>query len=1255
MKNTIVTALLLWANLSISQELVDNKEISRSVGSVQNELVDLNNDGISDLVTLAVYDFAYYLSEGDGSFSPKILIRDTITIGNTVESLGFDHADFNQDGLIDFVLAANVSNGVEVYINNGNGFNTVTLPGLDSSRYALVCLDLSGDGVDDILTFHQYTNGVSVLRWSQLHISDGNGNFTSVPFNFTFVPGKTRTIDLDYDGDLDIVINQMGQSGFKFVHIYENLGTTFQTAGSYGITGGFFNDCDFIDVNQDGFLDLVVPFKNHNYEIHWWELHSFTSQSFLHVMPVPYHDDFQDIECADVDLDGNKEMLMTSQSVAIKCELNGTSLLSVDTIASLNNLNAKNIEVGIFNGDTFPDILLLSKSEAKVFMNDSLGNFLDGQRVLESPMANTLKLADLDNDGKIDLIGNITVYLSNVPNLSWYRSNGIGYDDKRMLNSTNLYVNSFELSDIDLDGDIDIIAGGSYLTTSGTSANNRLFMLINDGAANFSAPIEVGLSKGNNIVIVDLDGDGDMDIVACENIPFSSQSNVTVFWNNGFVFTSDVIFSGFTTIRNLFVKDYNMDGYKDIVFTKNNDSYICYNDGFQNFSSQALLGFAAYFMEVKDFTNDGVCDLLRSYNYGSYYEKIEIFVNDGFGNTSDTIVVSSVSPSNSSSPTIYSNDLNNDSLPDLISYEGGILVYYKNLGNGYFTIGDTIRNYYWPIEALVTHDLNGDGISELFYGDVSHPQIMLSTLATLAELPQFTYSSDSICYGDTVLIQVANYQELNDNLVWALFENNIDETPEMTDTNGVFYFVPDSIITYYIAGYGGVNALGPANSGFVYVQNDNRDTTILACYSYYWSESGLSYNQSGDYSVSYLSSNNCDSIVTLHLDIQHDTSTTQNTISCDQYLWNANNVEYFQTGTFSTTLTTNHGCDSSVTLNLIILESTAGDTASTSCDQFQWYDSFYYQSGDYIHVLSNQDNCDSVVTLHLTLNSSDTSYETTSACEYFIWSANNQTYTQSGTYRDTLQNQFGCDSVVVLYLTVNYNDSTISQVVECDSYTWNVNGGVYDSSGVYWDTLATTNGCDSLVFIDLTILNSTHNIQTIDTCDFYYWNESGQNYSQSGQYNVIYTNSSGCDSVIILDLTIRNSSSSTIIDTAMDVYVLNGFSYFQSGSYVQYLTNSEGCDSTIYLELFVQHTGLEEGVFSNFSIYPNPSNGSLVIERKSSKVQITRMAILDSRGKNVHELNPKNSSYDLTFLAAGIYYIHFQCDEQNFQYKWVRF
>ena len=92
------------------------------------------------------------------------------------------------------------------------------------------------------------------------------------------------------------------------------------------------------------------------------------------------------------------------------------------------------------------------------------------------------------------------------------------------------------------------------------------------------------------------------------------------------------------------------------------------------------------------------------------------------------------------------------------------------------------------------------------------------------------------------------------------------------------------------------------------------------------------------------------------------------------------------------------------------------------------------------------------------------------ACDEFAWS--DTVYTESGIYYDTLPSAAGCDSIVTLYLTIHETQYDSLSVTSCDSYVWH--DSVYTVSGIYTDTLPGMTGCDSIVTLYLTINETQH-------------------------------------------------------------------------------------------------------------------------------------------------------------------------------------
>ncbi|MBM3411627.1 MAG: hypothetical protein FJY18_08365, partial [Bacteroidetes bacterium] len=142
-------------------------------------------------------------------------------------------------------------------------------------------------------------------------------------------------------------------------------------------------------------------------------------------------------------------------------------------------------------------------------------------------------------------------------------------------------------------------------------------------------------------------------------------------------------------------------------------------------------------------------------------------------------------------------------------------------------------------------------------------------------------------------------------------------------------------------------------------------------------------------------------------------------------------------------------------------------------------------------------------------------------CQPNTYQVGTSVYYQTGLYSDTLINQFGCDSVVSLNLTVNpVSTSTVNAQI-CSSSTYTLGTQTFDSAGVYQIVLANGQGCDSVITLNLSVIqpsSSTIN-QSICAPNSYLFN--GQSYSTSGTYTATLTNAAGCDSVVTLNLTVN--------------------------------------------------------------------------------------------------------------------------------------
>ena len=144
------------------------------------------------------------------------------------------------------------------------------------------------------------------------------------------------------------------------------------------------------------------------------------------------------------------------------------------------------------------------------------------------------------------------------------------------------------------------------------------------------------------------------------------------------------------------------------------------------------------------------------------------------------------------------------------------------------------------------------------------------------------------------------------------------------------------------------------------------ETTLESCDTYTWN--GTTYTASGTYTYTTTSANGCDSTATLNLTINQTTFGTDTQVHCEEYTW-IDGITYTATNTTASfTLTSSTGCDSIVTLDLTILETTESTTSEVSCDTYTWNGTTYTASGTYTYLTQNANGCDSTATLNLTIN-----------------------------------------------------------------------------------------------------------------------------------------------------------------------------------------------------------------------------------------------------------------------------------------------
>ena len=280
-----------------------------------------------------------------------------------------------------------------------------------------------------------------------------------------------------------------------------------------------------------------------------------------------------------------------------------------------------------------------------------------------------------------------------------------------------------------------------------------------------------------------------------------------------------------------------------------------------------------------------------------------------------------------------------------------------------------------------------------------------------------------------------------------------------------------------------------------------------------------------------------------------------------------------KTGQYKRKLESYNDCDSVVILDVNVLPRIEESVMQTICkgQMITWNGKEYNRSGVYTETLTSQvTGCDSIVTLVLTVNDSIRHTEYAYICHGESYDFGGTIITKTGEYRNAFKTADGCDSVVILKVTVlpDYTNIVINDVI-AEGEVYNKNGfvGLTKPGSYNLPMKSEIGGCDSIVTLNLVVGNAT-DYQEVRICYGATYQFGDETIDKSGQYMHTF----GEDSVVLLNAIVLPDYRQTI-DTVIckgEVYNANGFeNKTESGIYKLELTSVDGCDSTITLNLKV--------------------------------------------------------------------------------------
>lgn len=150
-------------------------------------------------------------------------------------------------------------------------------------------------------------------------------------------------------------------------------------------------------------------------------------------------------------------------------------------------------------------------------------------------------------------------------------------------------------------------------------------------------------------------------------------------------------------------------------------------------------------------------------------------------------------------------------------------------------------------------------------------------------------------------------------------------------------------------------------------------------------------------------------------------------------------------------------------------------------------------------------------------------------------------------------------------------EKTISAVV-CENAAYYYDENVYVEEGevvpgeqTITFYLTSKNGCDSIVYLQITGMPTSYTTEYAETCSGIPYNWHGQDYYLTGTYVDSLQTIGGCDSICTLLLTVqeRLHSDTSIYLCYGDQLIIDGQEVTQSGVYTEYIDNPEGCDEEL--------------------------------------------------------------------------------------------
>jgi len=329
--------------------------------------------------------------------------------------------------------------------------------------------------------------------------------------------------DFDHDGDLDVITATSSEMIW-----YRNIGAGDYREHVLSEVPPYISELNVADLDGDGDTDIAISESG---SIAWYENHenqTLTKHSLIDLAAITRLGDAYSglaIRIADLDSDGDLDLVSGVENTFGFGAMNGrvywhendgagmftTHYIDGFGVARNEYLFDMELDVVDLDQDGDSDIVVTAATEI-IWYENSDQQFEERQIAYRQSGTHTDAIsADFDQDGDVDIIS--IEFFGRT--LAFHENRGQESFSRSVIVTGDFGFSALSTADIDADGDLDIVV--SVSGNSSIESNSRLF--VNLGSGNFSDSSIVNCDLGNvHLVPADLDGDGDIDLLAADNL-----------------------------------------------------------------------------------------------------------------------------------------------------------------------------------------------------------------------------------------------------------------------------------------------------------------------------------------------------------------------------------------------------------------------------------------------------------------------------------------------------------------------------------------------------------------------------------------------------------------------------------------------------------------------------------------------------------------------------------------------------------------